>query len=211
MCLVGSNPTLSARCNPRAADAALSPGKCPRARSAPTPERCWSGRSGTPGKRVGAQVPRGFESHPLRHTRPALVPRPHLRHTRACRGYPAAPPPKLRAPAPSRPREKAPSHPRTMRSVIPALAAGIPPSRPPSPVPPRPSPVTPAQKSSVTPARESPVIPARESPVIPALAAGIPPSRPPSPVPTSPPSRKTALRHPTTSTNSLRPTKTYQT
>ena len=31
-------------------------------------ERCWSGRSGTPGKRVGAQVPRGFESHPLRHT-----------------------------------------------------------------------------------------------------------------------------------------------
>ena len=29
-------------------------------------ERCWSGRSGTPGKRVGVQAPRGFESHPLR-------------------------------------------------------------------------------------------------------------------------------------------------
>ena len=29
-------------------------------------ERCWSGRTGTPGKRVGAQVSRGFESRPLR-------------------------------------------------------------------------------------------------------------------------------------------------
>ncbi len=34
--------------------------------SATSPERCWSGRSGTPGKRVGLQGPRGFESHPLR-------------------------------------------------------------------------------------------------------------------------------------------------
>ena len=29
-------------------------------------ERCWSGRTGTPGKRVGMQVSRGFESHSLR-------------------------------------------------------------------------------------------------------------------------------------------------
>ena len=29
-------------------------------------ERCWSGRTGTPGKRVEEQFSRGFESRPLR-------------------------------------------------------------------------------------------------------------------------------------------------
>ena len=67
-CLVGSNPTLSATDS-----------------SPSSPERCWSGRSGTPGKRVGAQVPRGFESHPLRHDH--ANPTPPIVHTfYACYG-----------------------------------------------------------------------------------------------------------------------------
>ena len=32
----------------------------------PYMERCWSGRTGTPGKRVEEQFSRGFESRPLR-------------------------------------------------------------------------------------------------------------------------------------------------
>src|ERR1043166_9632651 len=38
-------------------------------------ERCQSGRSGSPRKRVSPQGDRGFESHPLRHSSPALADR----------------------------------------------------------------------------------------------------------------------------------------
>ena len=36
-------------------------------------ERCWSGRTGATGNRVGEQSSRGFESHPLRFMRPSHI------------------------------------------------------------------------------------------------------------------------------------------
>ena len=52
---VGSNPTLSAIGSEHDPSVAADP------------ERCWSGRTGATGNRVGEQSSRGFESHPLRH------------------------------------------------------------------------------------------------------------------------------------------------
>ena len=53
---VGSNPTLSAI------------GSSQDPSSAGVPERCWSGRTGATGNRVGEQSPHGFKSHPLRQS-----------------------------------------------------------------------------------------------------------------------------------------------
>ena len=71
--LVGSNPTLSANlsgllCGPGMghAGSVLLWGRLVDAQGSLSAERCWSGRTGAPGERVGEFSPRGFESHPLR-------------------------------------------------------------------------------------------------------------------------------------------------